>query len=314
MKFLFSLVIIISSYAIFAKTWHSIGPGGNELILESFNFGKESRPSYNHPCIDCDLKATKLIKGKEIYSVIYHVDEMGFRTTKNSKIAGKKKHLLLIDGSVAFSEGLEDKHSLIELINNKSKVFHAYDIGFLGNGPQHNWVLFKSGQLKNYVKEKSGLAVLISHDQDIKRFVVSQDHLIYAGKFPNVIETSKGQFIQKGTIESDGSFLQKLLLKTCVPFLFCKSLLTKDIIPPTSDEVAKVARLFKNLEGMYREQFNVENFVIVWTGSDGVLETLKKHTDLKIVTIDYERMDSNHPSEKGASQIVDQLFNYKIIN
>lgn len=295
------------------KIRHYVEPGGTELILESYNLGKKTRFSPDHPCLDCDVKATKLINGKEIYSIVYHIDEFGFRTTSASTFPGKTKHALLIDGSMAFGEGLDDQHSLIDQINRRSAVYHAYDIGFLGNGPQHNWVTFKNQSLKNVVAENTGLAILISHDQDIRRFVVSTDHLIYASQFPNVVETSPGVFEQRGTIETQGTFLQRLLVKTCVPLMFCRTQMTKAFSFPTEREVEKAAHVYADIERMYREQFQVETVVILWTGSDTILEKLKKYSHLKIVKVDYERLDANHPSNKGATQIVDKLFAEKIL-
>lgn len=290
------------------KIRHYVEPGGREYILESFNLGKKTTFSPDHPCLDCDLKATKLVNGKPLYSVVYHIDENGFRTTSASFLPGKSKHLLLIDGSMAFSEGLSDRDSLIDLINRKNSVYRAYDLGFLGNGPQHSWSLFHSQTLPKRIAEKSGLAVLISHDQDIRRFLVTTDHLIYSAQFPNVLQNPTGEFENHGTVEASGSFIQRALIRICVPLLSCKSLMTKSYKLPEEKEIALAAALFNDIEKMYRQQFLAERFIILWTGSDSVYEVLKKYTSLPLIKVSYERIDSNHPTPKGAKQIVDALF------
>ncbi len=291
-----------------SKIKRSIEPGGTEYILEKFNFGQKTRYSPDRPCLDCDLKATKLINGKQIYSVVYHIDENGFRTTPASFLPGKSKHLFLIDGSMAFSEGLNDQQSLIDLINRRSSVYKAYDLGFLGNGPQHSWALFHSGVLREKVLEDKGVAVLISHDQDIRRFLVTTDHLIYSAKFPNVIRKSSGEFENKGPLETSGSFVQRALINYCVPFLACKNLMTKSYKLPDESEVIEAAALFTDIEKMYRAQFKAEKMVILWTGSDVVFEMLKKQTHIPLIKVSYERFDANHATAKGAEQIVDTLF------
>lgn len=290
------------------KIKHTVEPGGTEYILESFNLGKDSRYSSDHPCLDCDLKVTKLKNGNQIYSVVYHIDENGFRTTPASFLPGKKKHLFLIDGSMAFSEGLKDEQSLIDLINRRSSIYKAYDLGFLGNGPQHSWDLFHAGKLPQKIPEQNGLAILISHDQDIRRFLVTPDHLIYSSQFPNVVRNSSGQFENKGTLEKSGTIIQKALINYCVPLMACKNLMTNSFKFPDEKEVAEAAAVFSDIEKMYRQQFKAEKFVILWTGSDIVFELLKKHTQLPLIKVSYDRFDSNHPTAKGAQQIVDALF------
>lgn len=317
-KYFFLALICLSDLfaqerAISHKIKKHIEPGGVEYIFKSYNFGHNSKYSDHYPCLDCDLKVTKLVKGKQIYDVIYHLDEYGMRTTSASGLAGKTKHFFLIDGSVAFSEGLADESALIDLINRRSKTFRAYDIGFLGHGPQHNWLAFYEGTLKNKIVEKNGAAVLISHDQDIMRFIGAPDHLAYAAHFPYIAETSPGKFELRGTFESGGSFKQKFLIKTCVPFLFCRTQMTKWFSSPSEEEIARAARFFNSIEKMYREQFSVESFTIMWTGTDSTVEILKKYVRAPVKIIHYDRFDSNHPSALGAKQIVDAFFAEKLI-
>jgi hypothetical protein len=320
MKFIFFIlsIFLLSTHlkaedVSLPKTKKYSQTGGVEITLETFNFGKKYHFAPHLPCVDCYVKATKLVQGKQLYSVIYHLDEDGFRTTPHSYNPEKQKHFFVIDGSVAFSEGLDDKDSLIEQIGLRSKKFNAYDVGFLGHGPQQNWLVFHNRNLQTKIKEKRGSAILISHDEDIRRFVGTSNHLIYAAHFPHIVETSTGVFSEEGTFESDGTFKQRMLIKFCVPFTFCRNQMIKNSTLTDAEEIALSGRMFNDIEKMYRSQFNVENFVILWTGSDYALEVLKKNVHAKIIKANYERFDSNHPSAHGVDQIVSLLIKEKIL-
>lgn len=316
MKFQFLLLgsILVFSLEAEAKIKKYFEPGGIEMIFETTGFGPHSVYSPDYPCLDCTLKATKLKEGRMVYSVDYRIDKDGFRETAGMKRPGKSKHFFLIDGSVAFGEGLKDEDTILDKINHRSKVYRAYGLGFLGHGPQHNWVTLSGDLLPKKIREKKGAAVLISHDQDIRRLSGAIDHIAYAAHFPNVVEVSPGVFENRGPFEESGTWLQKTLIKVCVPFHFCRNHLTRFYSAPDEKQIEKAAKLFESMEKLYRQKFDVESFTIFWTGSDETYRFLQSKTKIPFVKFRFEVGESMHPSAEGASQIVEKLFDEKILN
>lgn len=314
MKFIFLLgSLLLFGREADAKIKKYFEPGGIELIFETSDFGPHSVYSPDYPCLDCTLKVTKLKEGKQVYSVIYRIDKDGFRKTSGMNLAGKKKHFFLIDGSVAFGEGLNDEETILDKINRRSKVYRAYGLGFLGQGPQHNWVTFSGDVLSEKIPEKKGTAVLITHDQDIRRLSGAVDHIAYAAQFPNIVEVQPGVFENKGPFRESGTFLQKALIKFCVPFHFCRNHLTRFYALPDEEQIAKASRLFESIEKMYKAKFDVEKFVIVWTGSEPSFNSLKAKTKIPLIKFRFDIGESMHPSAVGTGQIVDMLFEEKIL-
>lgn len=318
MKFLFFILFISSSVLSaqdhsFKRIKRHLEPGGIEYIFETSDFGPHSHYSPDHPCLDCTLKVTKLKKAEQVYSLTYRLDRWGFRETEGMKRPGKQKHFLLIDGSVAFGEGLRDSETILDQINNRSKIYRAYDIGFLGQGPQHNWLTFSGGVLKEKVSEKSGDALLITHDYDLQRLNGAIDHIGYAAHFPHLIETSPGEFQHAGTFADSGTLLQKILIKACAPYLFCRNYMTRFHADPSDEDIARAARLIESMRKFHRQQFQSGTFTILWTGSDPVYEMLKKHTDIPVVKFRGEVGEDRHPTVRGAKQIADFLFEKKIV-
>lgn len=290
--------------------WRSIG--GQEFIAKSKGIGNSRNKSLRENFINRTTEISKRIEGKLIYNVIYTVDKNGFRTSQASHLPSKTKHFFIIDGSVAFGEGLNDDQTIHHLINTRSKTYEAYELGFLGSGPQHNWLIFKNKFLPKLVKEKRGSAILITQGQDFRRLVGTIDHLIYSSRFPNLVEVTPGNFERHGNFKNNGTFLQRIFSNLCVPFFLCKTFMTKTYKNPDESQIALAARLFDSIEKMYREQFDVEDFRILWVGGDEV-KIFHNLSKIKTIHVPFDRFDESHPSALGTKQIVDYLFAEKII-
>lgn len=159
----------------------------------------------------------KTVNGSVVHSTSATIDKHGMRISSASHRIRKKKHLLLLDSSTVFGEGLKDDETLSHNINLRSNIYEAYPIAFYGHGPQHIWLHFKEGKLPQQIKEKKGSAIILTHENDIQRIFGSPAVLSFASRFPKLKETLPGLFTLDGRFDNAGSYWQRLLAKYCVP-------------------------------------------------------------------------------------------------
>ncbi len=173
--------------------------------------------------------------------------------------------------------------------------------------------MLKNRNLPKIVKEKTGSAILIFQFQHIRRLLGTLDHLVYSSTSPHLVEISPGHFEEKGDFKNNGSFIQRMASRFCIPYLFCSTLMSKFYSKPNEEQIALAARLIDSIEKMYREQFAVESFKIFWLGSDDDMRVFRKFSKIQMIRSTYDKLDDGHPSAKGAQEIVNFLFTQKII-
>lgn len=279
-------------------------------LLQVEDYGYVALPNSYHEWI-------QLIDGREISRTTATIDKDGFRISSASHRPGKSKHLLLIDASMIFGEGLNDEQTMAHLINLKSNIYEAYPVAFYAYGPQHHWLGFQKKILPKLIREKKGRALMFTHEGDIMRFFGAISTLSHTSKFPFVEETSPGNFAYRGNFIDSGIWWQKLVIKYCLPYDFCAGRMIRFASKEPSDEqYAIIGRLFDEIERMYREQFDVEDFKIVWVGGEPGFTKLMEHTKVKVVAFlpkSRETGESGHLKPKGMQSAVDFLFDSKLI-
>ncbi len=293
------------------------GYGGVEYIIRDTGRGpiNKSHHVYNATFVGRITEYTKIKNGKQVFSAKYTVDDSGFRISPSANLKGKTKHFFLIDGSIAFGEGLNDNETIHQIINKRSKIYEAYTLGLPGEGPQHNWLRFNSLHLKDQVSQKTGSALFITHEADIGKFTGAVGTLPFGRNFPRLIEQAPGKYYNAGTFLESGTFLQKMLLNHCIPYNFCNDWLSKLSQPISNDEIAAGARLINELDKKYREQFKVENSKVLWLGSEPGRRIFKLNSNLEVIRIFYNSFEGDaHPNKEGAEEIADALFRKKLVN
>lgn len=255
-------------------------------------------------------KVIKKIKGKLIYDVNYTVDKSGFRQSTSSHKPQKKKHFFLIGGSIAFGEGLTNNETITHWLNTKSSKVEAYPLGFLGHGPQHAWYKFNERYLPKVVPQKEGSAVIVAHEEESGKLLGTVSHLSYISGFP-LLGKNNNEYTVEGTFKTHGSLIQRMIINYCNPFLSCRKFLPFFARPPTQSDIQELLDVFSSVEKMYRQQFRVEKFYLLWVGEEKWIEYIKKHSKLKILTLKYDKFDVSHPNSKGSKQIADYLFSHQ---
>ena len=295
---------------------HELLPDGTEVVIQGagVKLGTNGLSLGIKSFLGNSTRFAKYKNGKLLYDAIYSVNINKFRTSSASFKPNKKKHFFIFDGSVAFGEGLNDDETIHHWINKKSKIYEAYEIGFLGEGPQHHWIRLSEKKLPVQVLQKKGSALIITHESDIGKLVGLIPHLTYGFYFPRLVETRPGEFKNTGKFMYNGSLLQRMLINFCRPLSFCYTWMVNyghGQVP--EEDLAMGARVIEATVKMYREQFDVENVTILWVGSNEALSIFQKNTKLKVIHLDYETQDGSHPSKKGALQIANALFDQKIV-
>ena len=309
-----SLIFAVVSLQCQAGVEHVLEPGGVEYYYEGVNFDSQNLERANHPFRDGQTHVTKLKNGKVVYKVTYTLNKDDIRVSSASGKKGKSKHVFIVDGSVAFGEGLNDDKTITHHLNENSKIFEAYEIGFLGHGLQHNWLRFKEGTLQKIVPYKTGAAVFIMSGQDVRRLLGTLDHLTYAADFPRIHEVSEGVFEHTGSFATSGSWLQRAAIKYCLPYDFCKNWMKMMKGDPSEEDLEDAAQFFNSMASLYKNEFNAENMAIIWTGTPERAEIFQKYTNIRVIHFDsYERYPDQHPTAKGAKQIAELILKEKIV-
>lgn len=278
------------------------------------DFGYIARPNSYQEWI-------KLKDGKEIFRTIATIDKDGFRTSTASRRPGKSKHLLLIDSSSIFGEGLKDEQTLAHLINLRSNVYEAYPVAFYAYGPQHHWLQFKKKKIQKLIREKKGRAILFMDEGNIKRFFGDINTLSYAARFPFVEEESPGKFVHRGNFKNSGLWWQKLVINYCLPYEFCAGWAARSASrAPSEDQYAVIGRLCDDIDHMYREQFDVEDFSIIFIGNGAGFASgaakLALYTKVKVIPLLRATEDiyqDFHFTPSGVRNISDFLYDSKLI-
>jgi hypothetical protein len=242
-------------------------------------------------------------------------DENGFRLGPHSRRPGKRGHFFLIGSSEIYGEGLKGEETIAELINQRSSRFEAYPIAYFGWGPQHSWIRFKVGDLPKQVPFTEGRAVLVLNDFTIGRIFGDPKSLLYAAQAPLLQEVSRGTFEVQGTFSTTGSWLQRAQINYCNPFYFCQSIVAMQEFKPKLSQLETAGRLLDDIDRMYRSQFKVEEFTILWNGSDKVMAALRPLTKVKLLRLPPLSVSPlGEPDAEGARQFVDFLFHQKLAN
>lgn len=307
------ILLFLFSPQIFSQESRHLLVGGNEVHINGpeSDFDPLLGPV---PKPDSTTEFVKYKNGSEILRYKQTIDSDGFRISPVSHQQGKTKHALLIGGSQIFGENLNDDQTLGHKINLKSKIYEAYTLGYMGHGPNQAWLRFSQNKLDQSIKQKKGSAILMAHEGDISRFKGDVNHLLYASSHPRIIETQKGVFQYVGSFAESGTLLQKLLSRYCLPFLFCQNFMSKSSSDPTEEDYQLIARLFEDIEKMYRQQFDVEQFKIFWEGQPENLERLKKYTNIGVIQLPpIPRFEDGHPNEAGVDQMIQLLISEKFI-
>lgn len=309
----FVIFLFFISKNIWAQNFRFVAVNGYEVEM----IGAQPIPDRFYGIIPAPSSETEVIKymnGKETLRYKYSIDLHGVRKSAASHRLKKSKHVLLFGGSQVFGENLNDDQTLAHKINERSRDYEAYPLAYFGYGPNHAWLRLDQNGLKNLISQKKGSAFIFTHENDINRFFGKPEHLLYAAEHPQIVESAFGHFSYAGSFQTSGTFFQKLIIKFCVPYLFCRNLAMGSMSDVTDEELQIISRLFKDIEKKYKEQFNVERFVIVWSGDSKYVAELQKLTSMEIVSYQIQqKFVDDHPKAGAYDRFIDDLFYEKTI-
>lgn len=307
----FALLLLAS--LVFAQNKRVFDVNGYEVELKGAHSMNDNLYGLV-PMPTSETEIIKYVKGKETVRYKYSINSKGLRTSTTKDQQEKKKHLLLLGGSQVFGENLNDSQTIAYKINEKSKDYEAYSVSFFGYGPQHAWLRLEQNKLNTIVSQKKGTAILFTHYADISRYFGKIEHLPYMSSHPRVIEITRDVFKYIGNFQNSGNFLQSMVLKLCVPYLFCKNLIMGFKSELSDQELHEFARLVMDIEKKYREQFEVEHFILVWSSDVKYVSELKKYTSIEIINYPIQsQFYDGHPKSDAYDELIKVIFAKQII-
>ena len=314
--FFFVVSICLAGTAGEIQEIRQVDASGYEVIIHGprltndETYGYIAVPNSTHEII-------KLKNGREVYRTQATIDENGFRKSSASHLHGKTKHLLLVDSSMVFGEGLAETETLFHLINTRSRDFEAYPVAFYGYGPQQAWLRFQQKKLPLQVKEKSGRLLFFTHEGDLQRMFGSMSKLNYIAAFPHLEKDASGHFQFLGNFANSGTWWQKFILNYCLPFHFCADWTTRfDGEELTPGQYVAAGSLLNEIGQMYHDQFAAEDLTVVWLGRESNAAKLQSGTKFKIVNFLGKESDAHadgHRTPEGIKRLADFLFEKKLI-
>lgn len=289
------------------------GPQGFEIQVNGM--GAQPDPIFGSALVPSSIIETqKLRNGKVEFQYKSTIDQNGFRTSSAANKAGKKKHFLLIDGSFVYGENLNDSETMSHHVNVRSKIYEAYPVAYSGYGMNHSWMTFFQNKLPQKIKQKTGSAVIFTHEGDIERLFGKPNHLPYSSDSPRIIQNEDGSFKHVGNFVNGGSWLQRVIGKYCVPYRGCRDLLVHINSQPTKSEYKMAAQILEDIERMYKAQFTAEDFYVVWCGQPENRDILQTYTKIPIyLPAKYEAGIDNHPTKEGVVDLVNFYFDSKFV-
>jgi hypothetical protein len=139
-------------------------------------------------------------KVSSIFDVVYTTDSIGNRYIDMPDMKNRSKYALFFGCSFTFGIGVQDTENIPFCFAKSDTGYCVYNYGFTGYGPQNMLAAFKFGNIKQNVRQGSGICFYIyinshvaraigdknvytSYGKDLPYFDYQNDSLHYLGKF-----------------------------------------------------------------------------------------------------------------------------------
>jgi hypothetical protein len=227
---------------------------------------------------------------KIIYEKHISIDGNHMRTSHPTSLQYRDFHWALFGGSFTFGEGVADDETLPWILNTLQNTHKAYNLGFMGNGPNDNLVSLQKFQSLSKIPQKLGFATYQFIDSHIARALGAMSvtgvwgpHLAALKKTPSGLEYA-------------GSFQNVYPIRTFIYSVLAKShflrFFSMDLPIFQKCHYDEFSTIVAALRSEYRQQTNSSNrFIVVLYPRriNGISKTmLKKSLDAHgIEFIDY---------------------------
>lgn len=233
---------------------------------------------------------TRTKDGKVIYSITYSTDANSLRVTPIDTTKSRIKYAQFFGCSMTFGEGVQSNETLPYYFAKFDGTYRPYNLAYSGYGPHQMLARLETNQLKDIIKEKSGVGFYIYINDHVNRVWGTMTNFSYNGGnapyFHKVGEELKHDGLFKDSRKIRSLIFEELLksnilklFKIGYPFK-----ITDEDYELTAEVMAQSARL-------YKEQFGNDNFyVIIYPTSvdSSLIINLLKKKGVKV--LDYSKL------------------------
>jgi hypothetical protein len=200
--------------------------------------------------------------GQVIYSITYATDSNSLRVTPIDTLKPKSKYALFFGCSMTFGEGVQSNQTLPYYFGKFDANYHPYNFAYSGYGPHQMLARLETPQVKEIVKEKTGVGFYIYINDHVNRVIGTMTNYGYnGGNAPYYHQQSNGvkrEGLFKDTRKAR-SKIYEVLLKSNILKLFKIGYpfkITEEDYELTAEIMAESARL-------YKQQFGNDNFYVI---------------------------------------------------
>jgi hypothetical protein len=184
----------------------------------------QTRLSYSEPYLlpddtfgyrlkaDTTVSVRQQIADQVIYDVTYTTDPYGRRVTPTEpQRTTKEKFILFLGDSFTFGDGVNDDQTLPFYVAQLAADYQPYNYGVSGYGPQQLFLTLQQDQLRQEIKEPTGLAVYTFICPHLRRAIgASEVHNAWGGVMPYFSLDRQGKLIRQGNFVSGRPFISIL--------------------------------------------------------------------------------------------------------
>jgi hypothetical protein len=228
--------------------------------------------------------------GQVIYSITYSTDTNSLRITPIDSTKPRTKYAQFFGCSMTFGEGVQNKETLPYYFAKFDSTYRPYNFAYSGYGPHQMLARLETNNLKNIVKEKSGVGFYIYINDHVSRVIGTMTNFSYnGGNAPYYHKEGKG-------IKREGLFIETRRMRSW----FYEKMLKSNILKlfkigypfKISDEDYELtAEVMAESSRLYKEQFGNDNFYVIiypTTVDSSLIINLLKQKGVKV--LDYSKL------------------------
>jgi len=256
-----------------SPSYYSEGP---IKYYERYDFGVSKPLSGQHRSFSKRIKT-----GEYIYDVIYTVDEKGRRVTSVTNRQQRNRFILFFGGSFTYGEGIRDDQTLPYAVGQMAPHYMPYNYGFHGHGPFDVLAKLENIDLKNEVREDSGLFIYYFARFHILRVIGAMHSMRFKYDDPFYKKNNRDEFVRAGSF-STGRPLQTFTFRV---LLYSKILEALNISFPlriSDQHIQLTAECFEQIQKEFKKQYpQGEFYVLIYPENKGINSRLMPYFEEK---------------------------------
>lgn len=300
--------IIMSSLMLFITIFFLEWICGAMLKSQLHNAPKIEGPTHSmmfdkdlgyKPKPDTAHTGTRTKDGKIIYSINYFTDANSLRITPLDTAKPRIKYAQFYGCSMTFGEGVQSNETIPYYFGKYERTSRPYNFAYSGYGPHQMLARLETENVKNIVKENTGVGFYIYINDHVNRVLGTMTNYSYNG--------GQAPYFHKvnNELKHDGLFKEGRKVSSWI----FEQLLTSNILKLfkigypfkiTDLDYELTAEVMAEASRDYKKQFGNDNFYVIiypTTMDSSLIIGLLKQKGVKV--LDYSKLFN--PLEKGYS-------------